>query len=116
MDSANPQGGHGFGSVALKFYRVRGLLVRNWWILTLTIALGLAWKGCNAYKQPRLFESQVQLNIREAMSGGDDSAKYNVERDAFIATTLARLKSPAVINGAVEKLRLKRADLHSEVP
>ena len=29
----------------LKFYRYKSLLKRRWWLLLLTVGLGLAWEG-----------------------------------------------------------------------
>lgn len=118
MDSVNPQapGGSSFGNFALKFYKFRGMIRRNWWILAITVGLGLAYKGWVVFKQPELYESVSQLNIREEIDANGDATKFNVDKDAFTATQLALLKSDGILSRAAEAVKLSNPELASEIP
>ena len=75
MDSAKPDApatpiGAAFG---MRIYRMRSLLRRHWWILAITIGLGLAYESYVAFNKPQLFESVSRLNIREELVAESNS-------------------------------------------
>ena len=118
MDSINPQasGSHSLGQLGVRLYRFRGLVKRNWWVLALTIGIGLAWQGWSLSQKPHLFESTSQLMIREAVSAGGDATKFEQAPDAFIASSLSLLKSAVVLNLADAKMRLEAPELVGDRP
>jgi capsular exopolysaccharide synthesis family protein len=107
MDSPNPEApgtpiGAAFG---MRIYRLRSLLRRHWWILAITIGLGLAYEAYVALNKPRMYQSVSRLNIREELvaefRGGWSDPTGN-----FFGTSMEQMKSPVVLQPAYEKVRL----------
>ncbi len=117
MDSINPQAPARdfFGSLGVKAYRYRTLIRRQWWVLALTIGIGLAYQAWLLSNQPRLFESTSQLNIREQLNI-DESVRQQQQSESFVGTTLTMLRSPEVIERARQRLALEAADLSGTTP
>ena len=51
----------------MKVYRYRALIRRHWWVLALTIGLGVAYEGYLLFSKPQMYESAAQLIIREEL-------------------------------------------------
>ena len=68
MDSPNPTPpARSLNSVfGVKFYRYRNLLRKQWWILALTVGLGLGWKGWYLFNQPDFYESTSEIRDRKS--------------------------------------------------
>lgn len=118
MDSPNPPRppGNAFGSFAMKFYRFRTAVRRHWWVLFLTISIGLAYQGWTVFKKPDLFESSSQLNIREELNM-EEMRKFRQQDDRdFVGTTLTMLRSPVIIERARARLLLEAPNLTGSAP
>ncbi|RYD77154.1 MAG: hypothetical protein EOP84_15885, partial [Verrucomicrobiaceae bacterium] len=117
MDSINPQqpARHLFGSLEVKLYRFRTLIARQWWILALTISLGLAFQGWKVYKKERLFESTSQLSVREELNL-QEVQKFRSQDDTFAGLTLNMLRSPVVLERARQRVRLESPELNGPTP
>ena len=117
MDSANPQPPSQplLASLGVKFYRYRVLFKRHWWIVALTIGLGMAIKGYLLLTQPRLFESESRMIIREEMIQDNQTGGYRDQTGNFIGTTIEQLKSPTVLDRAYKRLALEAPHLLGEV-
>src|SRR5260221_1570334 len=107
MDSPNPDApatpmGAVFG---MRIYRFRTLLRRHWWILAITIGIGLAYEAYVAFNKPRVFQSVSRLNIREELiaefKGGWTDSTGN-----FFGTSTEQMKSPVVLGAAYDRVRL----------
>ena len=81
MDSPNPTPpARSLNSVfGMKFYKVRNLIRKQWWILALTIGLGLAWKGWYLFTQPDFFESTSELSVPEEVKGMEEKRLFRME-------------------------------------
>jgi len=116
MDSVNPQAppvpiSAGLG---LKIYRYRSLIRRHWWVLALTIGLGLTYEGYLLFSKPRLFESSSQLIIREELvSENKVGASFDDRWGNIFGTAVELLKSNMVIDKARSRLALEAPTLKS---
>ena len=61
--------------LGIRVYRYRSLMRRHWWVLALTIGLGLLYEGYVLFSKPPQFESSSQLIIREELSNGNGGGK-----------------------------------------
>lgn len=94
----------------LKFYRYRNLLKRRWWLLLLTVGLGLAWQGWVVFSQPTTFESTGLLMV----SGGikiDGGQQYREQEEGFYGTQLHLLENAEVQDNARRRVALEAPDL-----
>jgi capsular exopolysaccharide synthesis family protein len=107
MDSPNPEApstpiGPVFG---MRVYRFRTLLRRHWWILAITVGLGLAYEGYVAFNKPRLFQSVSRLNMREELIS-EFRGGWSDTTGKFWGTSTEQMKSPVVLGRATEKMHL----------
>ncbi len=117
MDSPNPTPpSRSLGSFfGVKFYRYRNLLRKQWWILALTVGLGLAWKSWYLFNQPNLYESTSELSVPEEVKGMDEKRLFRMEYyEEYIGNTMRSLQSPEVIEAARRRVELEAPDLVAE--
>jgi len=92
-------------ALGVKFFRYRTLIRRRWWLLALTMGLGLAYQSYVAFTKPQLFESISRLNIREELIQ-DFKAGWADTTGNFFGTSIEQLKSPVVLGRAAERVKL----------
>ncbi|MHA3775723.1 polysaccharide biosynthesis tyrosine autokinase [Verrucomicrobiota bacterium sgz303538] len=117
MDSINPPPparSHS-GNLGVKLYRYRTLIARRWWILALTIGLGLAFQGWKLHNKERLFESTSQLSVREELNV-QEVQKFRQQDETFAGTTRMMLRSPEVLERARQRLLLEAPHLTGPLP
>ena len=116
MDSVNPQAPAMPlpGGLGMKFYRYRNLVRRHWWILTITVGLGLVYEGYVLFTTPQLFESVSQLFLREEMIK-DDTGSFKYDNGNFFGTAVEQMKSPVVLTRARERIALEAPNLSGKV-
>ena len=116
MDSANPQAPAMPlpGGLGMKFYRYRNLVRRHWWILLLTVGLGLAYEGYVLFTKPQLFESASQLMIREELIR-DNTGAFRDGTGNFFTTAVEQLKHPLVAGRAHARIALEAPNLTGTV-
>jgi len=118
MDSVNPQApsvplAAGLG---LKVYRYRSLLRRHWWVLALTIALGLVYEGYILFSKPRLFESYSQILLRDEMiSDVNKGVNFDDRAGRMYDTTIELLKNEMTLARARSRLALEAPGLTGKV-
>ena len=78
----------GLGRFGVKLYRYRNLVLRHWWILALTIGLGLAYQGWVVSQKPRVFQSSSQIIIKEELKGIDGVIAVNGAEN-FVGTQMS---------------------------
>lgn len=115
MDTINPAPpprsmGAAFG---VKFYRYRLLLRRHWWILALTIGLGLAYQAWVVFQKSDLYESSSELMVRPEITGLDPKVRESFE--SLYGDTLKMLQSAEVLEGAKHQLELDAPNLSGKV-
>src|SRR5215216_2049864 len=90
----------GFGRFGVKLYRYRNLVLRHWWILALTIGIGVAYQGWVVSQKPRVFQSTSQIIIKEELSGGPDGIIRTASDQNFVGTAMSIIKSGPVMENA----------------
>ncbi|MDR3404676.1 MAG: polysaccharide biosynthesis tyrosine autokinase [Chthoniobacter sp.] len=125
MDSVNPQAppvpmSAGLG---LKVYRFRSLIRRRWWVLAITIGLGLLYQGYLLFSKPQLYESSSELLIRDEMvSDVGKAVSFDDRAGRQYDTYIMLLKSDQTLAGARARLALTapglsgRVDINASVP
>ena len=108
MDSAAPQASSQpfLASLGVKAYRYRALVRRHWWIIALTIAIGLGYQGYRLATKPQLFQSDSRLIIRAEMVN-DPQGGFRYDGANYFATVIEQLKTPSVTDRAYSRLALE---------
>ncbi len=102
--------------LGLKIYRYRTLIRRRWWVLALTIGLGLAYEGYVILTKPQLYESSSQLLIREELlSAGQTGAVFEDRQGQLQATAAELLRNNVVLEKAKARLALDLPGVNSRV-
>lgn len=99
--------------LGLKFYRYKSLIRRHWWVLALTVGLGLAYEGYVLFSKPQLYESSSQLLVRDELVS--DASKQGTFTDPWghlFDTAVEQLKSKNVLDGAKNSLALVAPQLN----
>ena len=118
MDSANPQApsvpiSAGLG---IKLYRYRSLMRRHWWVMALTIGLGLCYEAYVLFTKPRQFASESQLIIREELvSQPTKDVSWEDRWGNIFGTSVELLKSAMVLDKAKSQLALEAPTLNGDV-
>ena len=118
MDSPNPTPpARSLNSVfGMKFYKVRNLIRKQWWILALTVGLGLAWKGWYLFTQPNYFESTSELSVPEEVNGLEEKRLFRMEfYEEYVGNTMRTLQSPEVAEAARRRVDLEMPNVVSNI-
>ena len=95
----------------IKFYRFKSLLKRRWWLLLLTVSIGLAVEGWLVFSKKPAFESTGMLMVTERTVMPENSQGYSEERENFYGTQIQLLQNPEVYERAKRRVALEAADL-----
>src|SRR4051794_159963 len=118
MDSVNPQAppvpiSAGLG---LKIYRYRSLIRRHWWVMAITLALGLLYEGYVLLSKPQLFESNSELLIREELiTEAGKNVSFDDKAGRQYDTYIMLLKSDTTLAAARRKLEIEAPQLSGKV-
>lgn len=93
-------------------HRYRNLLRKHWWVLPLTLILGLAAQGARLYLQAPSYVSfgRMIMNIRINTSSSTGTG-FTEELSNFLGTQAALMKSAKVLERAYERVRALKPDL-----
>src|ERR1044071_2843263 len=93
-------------------HRYLNLLRKRWWVLLLTMLLGVGAEAIWAWKAPPKFFSlgRMIMNIKITTSSGTGSG-FAEEFSNFLGTQSALMKSSRVLERAFEKVRALKPDL-----
>jgi succinoglycan biosynthesis transport protein ExoP len=105
----------GLGRLGVKLYRYRNLVLRHWWILALTIGVGLAYQGWIVSQKPRVFQSSSQMIIKEELSGFE-RVIGTANADQFVGTQMSIIRSAPVMEGARAAVALNHPELSGPTP
>lgn len=91
-------------------HRYKNLLRRRWWVLPITLALGLGVQGYRIYQAPPAYFSvgRMIVSIKLQIQTG---SIYTEEFSNFLGTQVALMKSGTVLNRATERVRGLRPNL-----
>lgn len=112
--SSSPR--EGLGRLGVKLYRYRNLMLRQWWILALTIGIGLAYQGWILSQKQPTFESSSQIIIKEELTGGTDSIIRINGAENFVGTAMSIIKSAPVTEKARAGVALRHPELAGSTP
>ena len=84
--------------------RYKFLLRRRWWILALTLTIGLVAGAWNVSSQPEVFLSTARLIVSGRFSI-QENASYNEEQTFFMQNEIERIKSGEVRRRTEERLQ-----------
>jgi capsular exopolysaccharide synthesis family protein len=119
MDSDNSQspGVPISAGLGIKLYRYRSLIRRHWWVLLVTIGLGLAYEGYVLFSKPRLFESSSMLMVREEFitNASRDAGVFQDRQDNLFGTAVEQLRSAPILEKARSSLALEAPHLSGRV-
>src|SRR6186997_2283966 len=91
--------------LTIRIYRLRALARRYWWVLVLTVSIGVGYQGWVAFKKPTLYSSSSEIVIRDEIQ--TDATRRYADQGAFIGNTLKMLQSPNVAEGARSRMVLQ---------
>ena len=103
------------GGLGMKLYRYRNIVRRHWWILMLTIGIGLILEGYVLFTTPQLFDSLSQLVIREELIRDNNTGSFQDTTPNFVGTAIEQLKSPIVLGRARDRVALESPNLNGIV-
>ncbi len=118
MDMPNPKPpARSLNSVfGMKFYKIRSLIRKQWWILALTVGLGLAWKGWYLFSQPDLSESTAELAVPEEVNGLEEKRLFRQELyEEYVGLTMRTLQQPELAEAARQRVDLEMPNVVSNV-
>src|SRR4051794_30948852 len=101
LPSSSPR--EGLGRIGVKLYRYRNLVLRHWWILALTIGIGLAYQGWVVSQKPRVHQSTSQIEIKEELTNLDRVINTGSQEN-FVGTQMSLIKSARVMGDARESV------------
>lgn len=113
-DPHNPAPGPLPNNLAVKIYRLRGLVRRYWWVLLLTVSLGLGIESWIIFRKPDLYASSSELIVREELET-DLQKRYWDSYNSLIGNTLKMLEGPEVLEAARRRLELETPQLTGSV-
>ena len=94
------------------FHRYKNLLRRRWWVLPITLAIGLGIEGYRILKAPPTYVSmgRMMVSIKLQIQTG---SVYTEEISRFLDTQVALMKSVTVMNRATDRVRALKPNLPS---
>jgi capsular exopolysaccharide synthesis family protein len=100
------------GGLPVRIYRIRTLVRRYWWVLLLTVTVGLGIESWRAFNQPDIYGSTSDLIVRDEIQ--TDSTRRYSDSGSFIGNTLKMLQSPEVVEGAKRRMEIERSGMSGE--
>src|ERR1700756_2543618 len=98
-------------SFITRLHRYRSLLLRRWWILVLTVCLGLFVEAFLAYQTPPSFLSTSKMMLAGKLNIAQ-GAVYSEDNQNFYGTQIQLMQSAEVKRGAEGLVR----STHPEIP
>src|SRR5438093_620776 len=81
-------------------HRYKNLLLKRWWVLPITIVLGLAVQGYRLWKAPPSFVSVAQMIMSIKINPSATTVGISEEFQNFLGTQVGLMKSPLVLENA----------------
>ena len=102
-----------FGKIRVQFRRYVGVVQRIWWLLPLTISIGMLIAAIIIFQSPPAFMSISQMSVPARLTFDQGtSANAEDQTDSFNGTQKQNMKDPQVLDKAAERV----AALHPELP
>src|SRR5438309_2370813 len=91
--------------VGIKLYRFKAQLKRWWWVVLLTVSIGLAIESWMVWRKPVEWESTGSL-VHGGKLNVANGARYEEERTEFYGTQLKMLQSAEVQDRTTRRLAI----------
>src|SRR6266498_3142426 len=95
-------------------HRYKNLLRRRWWVLPITLAIGLGIQGYRILKAPPTYVSVGRMFVSPKLQIQTGSV-YTEEISRFLDTQVALMKSVTVMNRAMDRVRTRKPNLKKEM-
>src|SRR5262245_14525028 len=92
-------------------HRYKNLLSRFWWVLPLTIAIGVGVQAYRLKQLPPVFVSFASMIVNVKLTGIAGASVYAEEMSNFLGTQVTLMKSDKVQQRAAERIRGQKPDL-----
>ncbi len=92
-------------------HRYKNLLRRRWWVLPITLAIGLGIQGYRIFSAAPTYVSFGRMIVGIRLQGLPTGAVYTEELSNFLGTQVALMKSGTVMNRATERVRALKPNL-----
>src|SRR5438105_13973104 len=93
----------------IKFFRYKGLIKRRWWLLLLTVSIGLACEGWIVFRTPVTYQSSGQLLVGERLRIPDTD--IHQDADNYFGTQLQLLQNTDISDQAERRVALEAPNL-----
>jgi polysaccharide biosynthesis transport protein len=102
-----------FGKIRVQFRRYVGVVQRIWWLLPLTVSVGMLVAAVVIFQSPPAFMSISQMAVPARLTFDQGtSANTEDQTDSFNGTQKEEMKDPLVLDKAAQRV----AALHPELP
>ncbi len=108
-----PQSHDWLTKAGVKFYRFKSLIKRRWWVLLLTVSLGLAYEGWVLFNKETRYLSIGKLMVSGGVSSGD-SGRFSEQWSGFYQTQIKIIVESKVQRQAQQKLEMEKPNLQGE--
>ena len=94
-----------------QLHRYKNLLFTRWWILLLTVGIGLGVQWFLLWHAPPAYQSvgRMIVNVRLSIPNANG---YSEELNNFFGTQVALMQSDSVVNRVLLRLQSEKPDLH----
>src|SRR5437588_378325 len=93
----------------IKFFRYKGLIKRRWWLVLLTVSIGLACEGWIVFKTPVTYQSAGQLLVGGGLRIPDTD--INRQEDNYFGMQLQLLQNADIHDQAERRVMLEAPNL-----
>src|SRR2546423_7923649 len=97
-------------ALVTRLHRYKALFLRRWWVLVLTICLGLFIGAWMIYQAPNAFLSTSKMMVAGKLNLSQN-AVYSEDTNNFYGTQIQLMQSDEVRNGAEAIVRSTRPEL-----
>ncbi len=99
--------------LGVRFYRYRAVLKRYWWILALTVGVGLLYEAYTIITKPTRYVSFGKLSVR--VTGTDERANSQISSPTWYGHVMAQLKGLQVRERAKAQVAVHKPEWLAEV-
>jgi capsular exopolysaccharide synthesis family protein len=95
-------------------YRTKVVLRRHWWIIPLSVALGIGFKAIEGFVTAPSYVSSAKMIVSGRIALPENDV-YAEERDNFFGTQIELMTSDQVRARAFERIKVTHPELHGEL-
>lgn len=112
FDSSPAAGGPIGSRIGVRFYRYRAILRRYWWIVLLTVSIGLAYSAWKVFTKPTRYVSTGKLSVRE--TSNDQNSMIRTQDPSWFGTIISTITNPAVRERGMKMVAMQKPGQESQ--